>query len=181
MKNIQYEFIPLKESDLPVITDWLNRPHLQKWWREGKITQEMAHKKYLPRIMDEDSAKPYLAFLEDIPKGYIQYYSVSETETNWWPDNPGPGVLGIDLFIADPEQLNKGFGTLMVSQFVNFLFKKPGIREIRIDPRPDNLRAIRCYEKAGFKKAGPITNPDGPALMMTLDKNSFLEQNKNKI
>lgn len=175
MNNIQLKFSPLKESDLPVLKDWLNKPHLQKWWRAGKITMKMVRKKYLPRIHNEDSAKPYLAYLGKDPIGYIQYYSVSETESNWWPDNPGPGVLGIDLFLADSEQLNRGFGTLMVTQFVDLLFAKPGIREIRIDPRPDNLRAIRCYEKAGFRKIGLITNPDGPALMMTLDKSRYSE------
>lgn len=180
MKNIQFEFFPLKESDLPLLTEWLNRPHLQKWWRAEKITQERVRKKYLPRIFNKDSAKPYLSYLGKIPTGYIQYYSVSESKTNWWPDNPGAGVLGIDVFLANQKDLDRGYGTVMVSQFVEFLFMNPNIREIRIDPRPDNLRAIRCYEKAGFKKIRNITNPDGPALMMKLDKKSYMEQYKNK-
>lgn len=180
MTNIKFKFIPLKESDLPLLTDWLNRPHLQKWWRAGDITEEKVQKKYLPRIFNEDTAKPFLAFLGNVPAGFLQYYSVSECASNWWPDCPGPGILGIDLFLADQKQLNRGLGTLMVSQFVEYLFAKPGIREIRIDPRPDNLRAIRCYEKAGFKKIASITNPDGPALMMTLGKKSFTEKYKNK-
>ncbi|MGD8428356.1 MAG: GNAT family N-acetyltransferase [Balneolaceae bacterium] len=170
---MQFEFSPLREADLPILTDWLNRPHLQKWWRAGKITQDIVSKKYLPRIFNKDSAKPFLAYLENIPTGYIQYYAVSECESNWWPDKPGPGILGIDVFLANPNQLNRGIGTCMVSQFVDILFKDPKITEIRIDPHPDNLRAIRCYEKVGFKKVGLITNPDGPALMMTLDKKNF--------
>jgi aminoglycoside 6'-N-acetyltransferase len=35
-----------------------------------------------------------------------------------------------------------------------------------IDPSPDNPRAIRAYEKAGFEKVGMIDTPDGPALLM---------------
>ncbi|HSM07403.1 MAG TPA: hypothetical protein VLA33_00110 [Gemmatimonadota bacterium] len=36
------------------------------------------------------------------------------------------------------------------------------------DPHPDNARAIRCYEKVGFKRAGEIVTPDGRALLMRL-------------
>lgn len=93
---------------------------------------------------------------------------------DWWPDTPGPGVLGIDQFLADGERLGQGLGTAMVSQFVEFLMRDPSVTEIRVDPRPDNIRAIRCYAKVGFKEVAEITTPDGPALMMVLDVRSFL-------
>jgi hypothetical protein len=30
--------------------------------------------KYLPRIIEDDAAKPFTAFLDEEPIGYIQYY-----------------------------------------------------------------------------------------------------------
>jgi len=33
-----------------------------------------------------------------------------------------------------------------------------------------NGRAIRCYEKAGFRIVGRIVTPDGPALLMVIEK-----------
>jgi hypothetical protein len=44
-----------------------------------------------------------------------------------------------------------------------------GVPRIVIDPRPDNSRAIRAYEKAGFVPQHEIVTPDGPALLMMLD------------
>ncbi|MDM4436862.1 GNAT family N-acetyltransferase, partial [Klebsiella oxytoca] len=38
--------------------------------------------------------------------------------------------------------------------------------KIQTDPSPSNLRAIRCYEKAGFERQGTVTTPDGPAVYM---------------
>jgi hypothetical protein len=32
------------------------------------------HKKYLPRIIEDDAVKPFNAFLNEEPIGYIQYY-----------------------------------------------------------------------------------------------------------
>ena len=34
------------------------------------------------------------------------------------------------------------------------------------DPDPDNGRAIRAYEKAGFAKEGIVDTREGPALLM---------------
>ena len=174
MKKVLFQFVPLKESDLPLLCEWLNRSHLQKWWRRGKTNIHQVRKKYLPRIAKKDNARPFLAKLNGIPVGYIQYYFVSEGEENWWPDRPSCGVVGIDTFLADGDMLNKGIGTEMVSQFVDLLMKDTAVTEVRVDPHPDNIRAIRCYEKAGFKKIGPFKNPDGSAVMMILDRKNFL-------
>ena len=36
----------------------------------------------------------------------------------------------------------------------------PEVTKIQTDPSPSNLRAIRCYEKAGFERQGTVTTPD---------------------
>ena len=161
-------FRPLAESDLPLLLEWLHRPHLQEWWRSGETTLEELREKYLPRILGVDDARPFLACLDGTPVGYIQYYRASEGDPDWWPDRPGPGVLGIDQFLVDEERLGKGLGTSMVSGFCRMLLEDPSVTEIRVDPRPDNVRAIRCYGKAGFRRGRAITTPDGPAVMMVL-------------
>ncbi|CAN5284022.1 GNAT family N-acetyltransferase [soil metagenome] len=166
---MKFTFQQLTEDDLETMSVWLTRPHLQKWWREEEISLNSLRKKYLPRIKSPDAAHPYLAYLPAGPVGYIQYYSVSNGRKDWWPEKPGPGLIGIDLFIADVENLNKGMGTELLSQFINWLQEKEKFRKIWIDPSPENERAIRCYEKAGFKKRGLITTPAGKAMMMEYD------------
>jgi RimJ/RimL family protein N-acetyltransferase len=176
MNKAPIEFIPLSETDLPLLADWLSRAHLQKWWREDEITIDRIREKYLPRIFGEDDARPFLVYLDYSPVGYIQYYH-ARINRDWWPDKPEKGVLGIDQFIADEQHLNKGIGSRMISEFVQRLFDDSGVTEIRVDPRPDNVRAIRCYEKVGFKKVNQIKTHDGPAIMMVLDRKTFLINN----
>jgi aminoglycoside 6'-N-acetyltransferase-1b/aminoglycoside 6'-N-acetyltransferase-2 len=172
MESRRFVFRPLAEADLPLLCEWLDRPHLQHWWREAEVTLDAVREKYLPRIAGVAAARPFVAHLDGQPVGYIQYYVAAEGDGGWWPDEPGPGVLGIDQFLADGDRLGQGLGTAMVSRFVALLLEDPGVTEIRVDPRPDNLRAIRCYEKVGFRAAGPIVTPDGPALMMVLRRES---------
>ncbi len=90
MKEPQFEFHPLIESDLPLLCDWLNRPHLQEWWQAGETSLDEVREKYLPRIVERDTAKPYLAYLKEKPIGYIQYYLASEGDKAWWPDRMNP-------------------------------------------------------------------------------------------
>lgn len=169
MKNALIEFKPLSKADLSLLTVWLSRGHLQEWWRDDEITIEKIREKYLPRILGEDDARPFIVYLDNSPVGYIQYYHAWINQ-DWWPDKPGKGVLGIDQFIADENNLNKGMGSRFISEFVQRLFADPGVTEIRVDPRPDNVRAIRCYEKVGFKKVSQVKTPDGLAIMMVLER-----------
>ena len=168
MEKINITFQPLTEEYLPLLTEWLNRPHMQLWWRNEKTDINKVREKYIPRIFDTDTAKPFLFFINEIPYGYIQYYSISNGNPNWWPDKPGEGVFGSDQFIADEENLNKGIGTKMITEFIIYLQKIVDVKEVRVDPSPTNLRAIKCYEKVGFVNKGLIENPDGKAFMMVL-------------
>ena len=76
----------------------------------------------------------------------------------------------IDQFIADEERLNRGVGTAFIRQFVGSLMEDPSTVEVRVDPRPDNGRAIRCYEKVGFVRVGDMITADGPATLMVLHR-----------
>ncbi len=71
LEKPDFEFRPLTETDLPLLLDWLNRPHLQEWWRDGVTSLEEVREKYLPRIAGSDAARPYLASCDGQPVGYI--------------------------------------------------------------------------------------------------------------
>lgn len=59
----------------------------------------------------------------------------------------------IDLFL-DPALHGRGIGTEAVRRVIRLLVDERGHHRITIDPARDNLAAIRCYEKAGFKPVG---------------------------
>jgi aminoglycoside 6'-N-acetyltransferase len=64
----------------------------------------------------------------------------------------GENVYGTDQFIGEVEYWNKGIGTLLVSSMVLFLTEENNAERVVMDPQTGNTRAIRCYEKCGFKK-----------------------------
>jgi aminoglycoside 6'-N-acetyltransferase Ib len=44
------------------------------------------------------------------------------------------------------------------------------VTRIQADPAPTNLRAIRCYEKVGFRRVGVVSTPDGTAMLMVMER-----------
>jgi aminoglycoside 6'-N-acetyltransferase Ib len=158
-------FRPIAAADLPTLQDWLARPHVSEWWGGPKsLANVEAH--YLPRIAAESTTRGYIASLAGQPIGFIQSYVVLGSGGGWWEQETDPGARGIDQFLANVEQLDRGLGSAMVRSFVDGLFRDASITKVQADPSPDNQRAIRSYARAGFRAHEEVMTPDGRALLM---------------
>ena len=162
-------FRPLTRGDLPLLHEWLARPHVAEWWHGAPSLAEVEGE-FGPFIDGDVKVRPYLALADGVPIGYVQSYVAMGAGGGWWPDERDPGVRGIDQFLADPGQLNRGLGTAMVRAFVRELFADPEVTRVQTDPAPENRRAIRCYEKAGFRAVREVDTPDGRALLMICER-----------
>jgi aminoglycoside 6'-N-acetyltransferase len=153
-------FVPLRLNHLPLMTEWFARPHLKQWWTRGEtFTLAQIVSKYGSRARGEDPAKGFVIEQDNQPIGYVQYYPVAD-------DSLPDGVLspknrlftaykmselaGVDLLLADPERLGKGMGTQVLKDFLDKVIF-PQFRVAVIDPLRVNERAIRSFEKSGFR------------------------------
>jgi AacA4 family aminoglycoside N(6')-acetyltransferase len=160
----------MTEADLPMLHDWLNRPHIVEWWGGERPSLKEVYEHYLPRVLAQENVIPYIGLVDHIPFAYAQSYVAMGSGDGWWEEETDPGVRGIDQSIGIPELLSKGLGTQLVKTLVNTLFADPLVTKIQTDPSPKNTRAIRCYEKAGFQAVREIITPDGPAVYMIRDR-----------
>jgi RimJ/RimL family protein N-acetyltransferase len=164
-----FSFSPLTVADIPMLHDWMTRPHWIEWWGPPEPLQAV-QAEYGAKIADTTRLQSYIAWVDGRPLGYIQSYVATNCGDGWWEDETDPGVRGIDQSIGDAGDLNRGLGTGMVRAFVDKLFEDPQVTRIQTDPDPRNARAIRCYEKAGFRAVREITTPDGVALLMVCER-----------
>jgi RimJ/RimL family protein N-acetyltransferase len=186
----------MTEEDIPLLHGWLQRPHIVRWWggeagRPKSLAETRAN--YLPRVLGSrsdgplpsfltpsgggarscgpgDRVTPYIAMLGDRPIGYAQSYVAIGSGDGWWEEITDPGVRGIDQSLGHEADLGQGLGTRLVTALCELLFQDPQVTRIQTDPDPTNARAIRCYEKAGFRALREIVTPDGPALYMVRDR-----------
>ncbi|MEO7457309.1 MAG: GNAT family N-acetyltransferase [Gemmatimonadaceae bacterium] len=157
-------------ADLPTLNEWLGRPHVAEWWGAQQSLEEV-EADYAPSIANPTNHASYIALLGDEPVGFIQsYVPVAFHAEGWWLDEHDPGVRGTDQFLANAGQLGQGVGSAMLRAFVARLFADPAVSRIQTDPAPDNARAIRSYEKAGFRPAREVMTLDGPALLMYAER-----------
>ena len=165
----------MTEHDLAMLYEWLNRSHIVEWWggEEARPTLADVQEQYLPSVLAQESVTPYIAMLNGEPIGYALSYVDLGSGDGWWEEETDPGVRGIDQSLANASQLGKGLGTKLVRALVELLFNDPEVTKIQTDPSPSNLRAIRCYEKAGFERQGTVTTPDGPAVYMVQTRQAF--------
>ena len=158
-----YDFRAVAVADLPMLAAWLAEPHVQEWWDEGP----QASLAEIREAMDSVETEPLIVEFDGGPIAYIQSYDPHLEDGHPYRDQPF-GTLGMDISIGPPELVGKGHGSAIVRQFTDMLFEE-GAPRVVIDPHPDNLRAIRAYEKAGFRAFDTRISIYGPALMMARD------------
>ena len=162
-------FRPLQSTDFAMLHDWLCRPHVAEWWTPVPTLAEV-EADFTPMLAPDSPDLGYIALPDGHPLGFIQSYVVMGSGDGWWEDERDPGARGIDQFLAQADQLNRGLGSAMVRAFADQLFADPAVTRVQTDPSPRNARAIRSYAKAGFRALGEVVTPDGPALLMVRER-----------
>lgn len=158
MSGGAYRFRPAAEADLPLLRRWRRMPHVIEWWGDPEIEPE-GEKMADPRVA------MWIVEHEGRPFAYAQDYSPHDWEGHPFDYLP-PGSRGIDQYIGEPEMVGRGHGSAFVRVHCERLFED-GAPAIGTDPHPDNMRARRAYEKAGFRTAsGPVETLWGLAVLM---------------
>jgi len=145
------------DSDCPPMAAWLSDPRVLQFFegRDNAFDLDRVRQVYAPAVLTADGVTPCILEFEQRPIGFVQYYRVTEDSKHEYGLAPGADVqhtFALDQFIGEPRLWNRGLGTRAVSLILRHLFECEHARTIVIDPHVDNPRAIRCYEKCGFRK-----------------------------
>ena len=137
-------------EDYTAMRQWFLEPELQEWvWCDAKgeppVSLERVIEKYGPRVKNPTDVFPYFILRDGAPIGFIQYYIQDEA------------TIGLDMWIGVLHERNHGYGTEALAQMVRLIHEKhPGVKEVFIDPEEANVRAVKCYQKAGFRVSDEI-------------------------
>lgn len=140
----------LEKKDKILLVKWLSNPSVLEFYegRDNPFHLEKVEKAFYP---PEDDEVRCIVEFENTEIGYIQFYQLDDEAKKDY-GYVGENVFGTDQFIGEIEYWNKGIGTLLVSSMVYFLTEEKNAERVVLDPQSRNTRAIRCYEKCGFKK-----------------------------
>ncbi len=152
MTEPELTFRPLTDADVGLLAAWLSDPRVTEWW-EG-VTRTYDETKVRGEFFQNDQTSRAIVKLDSEPVGYQQWYrAAAEPEVLAEFDlTVDDGAWGIDQFIGDADRHGQGIGTRQVRAIVDWIREVEGARRVFTDPIIENARAIRCYEKAGFRK-----------------------------
>ena len=137
---------PVVEADLPHFQRWLNDPEVYQWLVVGVLT---------PPTWEEELA-------------WWRRSQSSESERTWSIETADGRLLGnvtlhwtaparsatLGIFIGDKAEWDKGYGGAAVGALAGYGFGALSLHRIGLTCDATNARAIRCYEKAGFRHEG---------------------------
>jgi len=133
-------------------------PHVRQWWHDPAEQFEL-----VKSDLGHPDMAQFMVATGNRDFAYLQCYDLSAWHTGLGrqPD----GTRGLDQFIGEADMLGCGHGAAFIRDFADQLFAA-GTPRVVIDPDPTNARAIRAYEKAGFRPDRIVDTPDGAALLM---------------
>ena len=139
-------------NDAAVLLKWMTDMRVLEFYegRDKRYTQELIYENFFEE--DDESAIKVILEYDGRPIGYGQIYEIMDRDYGEYGYvNRSGTVYGMDQFIGEPDCWNKGIGTGYLRLVLKFLREEKKADAVIMDPHQDNIRAIKCYQKAGFR------------------------------
>lgn len=144
----------VKKSDLT---------HFSLWWRDKDLIARTSGEK---KLLSNKEVQKYFNFLlaRDwefmIMRGTkaIGHISLAKRAKGWYETQ---------IIIGDKDEQGKGYGTAAIKKLLQKVIKNK-ISKIYLEVRPNNIRAIKAYEKCGFVATKIINYPRNKNLSQTI-------------
>ncbi len=130
-------------EDLELLRYWHRQPHVvtaagDDWGWEAELSRR-------PEWREQ-----FIAEVGGKPIGFVQIIDPAREDTQYW-GGIAAGNRAIDIWIGEKDSLGRGYGTQMMRQAIERSFADPSVTALLVDPRDNNLRACRFYERLGFE------------------------------
>lgn len=147
---------PFAKDDLPLMLKWLTDDRVLEYYegRDVRFTMDTLSAHFL-----EEIPEGFRVIIEHAgtPIGYGQAYRLRGEllEEYSYPDD-GRVIYAMDQFIGEPAYWSQGIGSSFLRLMAAYLKAEKAAEVILLDPHKSNPRAVRAYEKAGFRIVKPL-------------------------
>lgn len=158
-------------KDFEIIRNWVPDERAHAMWCANRFAYPLTlenFEKVLGEAAEKFGDRPFAAVSDDDKILGFFCYSLN-AETN-------EGML--KFVVAAPEERGKGTAGEMLQMAIKYAFETTKADVVQLNVFPENPRAKRCYEKAGFKvrktteKAFPYKDELWGRCNMVFEKNN---------
>ena len=141
----------LGDSDVSLVEEWLNHPHVKKWYEIPHMN--IAIEDWMSEINARNGEFRWLTYLiatwQGQPIGLCQYYKCEDSDEDFGP-LPLVGSYGIDYLIGEESYLGKGLGKGMINLLVEKIFSFPDAQRVTADIDENNVGSGKSLLSCGF-------------------------------
>jgi aminoglycoside 6'-N-acetyltransferase len=130
---------PVTADDAARLTEILTHPEVARWW--GRWDLDRVRREI---VNPDDGTVTFAVEADGQVIGLVQYAE---------EDDPDYRHASIDISLH-PAWHGRGLGADAVRTLARYLFEQRGHHRITIDPAAHNQRAIRSYQRVGFRPVG---------------------------
>jgi aminoglycoside 6'-N-acetyltransferase len=146
--NIKLRLLKDTELDYKLLYKWYYNPEVYKYFEQRIPTYNEIVEKYSKRTSLTSITPVYIIEYNNIPVGIIQYTKLTNKAKKTY--NIIKDGYEIDIFIGEDDYYHKGIGSNAIKLLIDKLKQNKTI--FVMVPEIENINAIKCYEKVGFKQ-----------------------------
>jgi RimJ/RimL family protein N-acetyltransferase len=132
----------IERSDIPAFLRWLNDPEVRRHVSRVLPISQAEEERWFEGLLGDDSRH---IFAVDTSEGE-HIGSCGLHDLDWKNRNAVCGIV-----IGDKSRWNQGYGTDALRTLLRFAFEELNLHRVFLHVYGFNQRAIRCYEKVGFR------------------------------
>jgi len=142
---------PFRDADVDRLIGWIPSAEFLLRWGGSGYTFPLDAKQIKEHLAKASGEKPKHLVFRAVDKktgsviGHGEILAIDRANRS--------AVLG-RILVGDPEARSKGTGRQIVRQLVRIAFQDLSLHRVSLRVYDFNEAAIRCYEKAGFKREG---------------------------
>ena len=136
---------PRNVEDVEIFTEWMNDFYVTDYTGRSYRTMTLQdEKQYLEKTSNTKNVFAIIDSEKDETIGTVGLHEIDNINRT--------ATLGI--FIGNKSYWNKGYGTEAIQLILDFGFNYLNLNNIDLALMEFNQRAMKCYEKCGFKEIG---------------------------
>jgi len=142
----------LRISDSELLFKWINNRDLVLWNNNYSPIHEPDHFEWFDAIRKKEDVRIFAIRQKNDRKliGTCQLFAINFINRS----------AELQIRIGDIAEQGKGFGTEAVKLLLKFGFKDLNLHRIYLHVFENNVRAIKIYNKVGFKKEGVLKDAE---------------------
>ncbi|HET6856643.1 MAG TPA: GNAT family N-acetyltransferase [Streptomyces sp.] len=157
------------EADLATVHAWMNDPQVARFWELAEPAEKIGA--YLRGQLASSYSTPYIGCLDGAAMSYWELYRADLDPLLTGRYDALPHDVGVHLLLGPSDIRGRGLGADLLRAVSGWALERfPDAQRVLAEPDVRNVRSVRVFERAGFRRVGEVDLTDKRAALMVRER-----------